>query len=104
MKKYKSLTKIIATFMAFIITFVAMPTQAIALYVDDSDILEESVVAENDSEVEQAEVFIVEEDTSKRGQFEKHYLCSDGTYVSVTYPEAIHYLDNNQIGTKRRFC
>jgi len=97
MKENKSLTKIIATFMAFIITFIAMPTQAIALYIDDSEILEETVVAENNSEVEQAEVFIVEEDASKRGQFEKHYLCSDGTYISVTYPEAVHYLDNNQV-------
>lgn len=97
MKKYKSLTKIIATFMAFIIAFIAMPTQAIALYIDDSEVLEENIVIENNSEVEQAEVFIVEEDTSKRGQFEKHYLCSDGTYVSVTYPEAVHYLDNNQV-------
>lgn len=83
--------------MAFIITFIAMPTQAIALYIDDSEISEENIAVENNVEVEQAEVFIVEEDTSKRGQFEKHYLCSDGTYVSVTYPEAVHYLDSNQM-------
>ena len=37
------------------------------------------------------EPFIVSEDVSRRGEFEKHYLCSDGTFVAVTYPEAVHY-------------
>ena len=97
MKKHKFQTKIIAIFLSFIITAVALPTQAIALFLDNSETSTESLVIENDSEIEQPGVFIVEEDTSKRGQFEKHYLCSDGTYVSVTYPEAVHYLDSNQV-------
>lgn len=28
---------------------------------------------------------------AKRGEFEKHYLLSDGSFVAVSYPEAIHY-------------
>ena len=40
-------------------------------------------------------VFIVQEDTTKRGEFEKHYICSDGTYVVASYAEAIHYKDDN---------
>lgn len=39
---------------------------------------------------------IVAEDVSKRGEFEKHYLCSDGTFVAVSYAEAIHY--KNEMG------
>ncbi len=41
------------------------------------------------------DVFIVQEDTTKRGEFEKHYICSDGTYVVASYAEAIHYKDDN---------
>ena len=36
-------------------------------------------------------VYVLAEDQSKRTAFEKHYYCSDGTYVAVTYPEAVHY-------------
>jgi len=35
---------------------------------------------------------VVSEDTSKRGEFEKHYLLSDGSFMAVSYPEAVHYL------------
>lgn len=40
-------------------------------------------------------VFIVGEDYSKRSEFGKHYICSDGTYMAVSYPEAVHYKNNN---------
>lgn len=29
----------------------------------------------------------------KRGEFEKHYVTSDGKLIAVTYAESIHYLD-----------
>ncbi|MBQ7969154.1 MAG: DUF3289 family protein [Clostridia bacterium] len=38
---------------------------------------------------------IIAEDTSRRGEFEKHYLLSDGSFVAVSYPEAVHYLNEN---------
>ena len=38
-------------------------------------------------------VYVLAEDTTKRSEFEKHYYCSDGTFVAVTYPEAVHYKD-----------
>ena len=31
------------------------------------------------------EVYIVDEDITKRGEYEKHFLCSDGTYRAVTH-------------------
>ena len=49
--------------------------------------------AETSSIEESSEVCIVEEDLSKRGEYEKHFLCSDGTYIAVTYAEPVHYLD-----------
>lgn len=49
--------------------------------------------AETSNIEESSEVCIVEEDLSKRGEYEKHFLCSDGTYIAVTYAEPVHYLD-----------
>ncbi len=91
MKNVLVLKRIIASFMALIISFASIPIQAIAIGIDNMEQIEENVI-DTGYEIDK-DVFLVEEDISKRGQFEKHYLCSDGTYVSVTYPEAIHYLD-----------
>ena len=98
MKKNRIPIKFIAAFMAFMVALVGMPLQAIALELENIELIDSTVDDNNiDDTISESEheVFIVEEDRSKRGQFEKHYLCSDGTYVSVTYPEAIHYLDDN---------
>ena len=46
--------------------------------------------AENTSD----EVYIIDEDVTKRGEFEKHFLCSDGTYRAVTYAEPVHHYDS----------
>lgn len=40
---------------------------------------------------ESDEVTVCCEYVAKRGEFEKHYLLSDGSFVAVSYPEAIHY-------------
>ena len=53
------------------------------------------IFQEPDPVSENSEVYIIQEDTTKRGEFEKHYICSDGTYVVTTYAEAIHYKDDN---------
>ena len=39
------------------------------------------------------EAVISAEDISRRGDFEKHYLLSDGSFVAVSYAEAVHYRD-----------
>lgn len=41
------------------------------------------------------EAVISAEDISRRGDFEKHYLLSDGSFVAVSYAEAVHYRDAN---------
>lgn len=38
---------------------------------------------------------IKEEIVSKRGPYEKHFLCNDGSCIAATYPEQIHFLDSN---------
>ncbi len=44
---------------------------------------------------EQEAVTILFEEESKRTENEKHYFCSDGSYIAVSYPRAVHYLDEN---------
>jgi len=97
MKKNRISIRFLAIIMAFMVAFVTMPVQAIALGLEEigkmgATATDNSLIETGDGE---QDVFIVEEDRTKRGQFEKHYLCSDGTFISVTYPEAIHYLDDN---------
>ncbi len=41
------------------------------------------------------EAVISAEDISRRGDFEKHYLLSDGSFIAVSYAEAVHYRDAN---------
>ena len=38
---------------------------------------------------------IVKEDITKRNTYEKHFVCEDGTYIAVTYPEQVCYKDSN---------
>ena len=40
---------------------------------------------------------IEDELTSKRGEYEKHFVQSDGTAVAVSYPEKVHYKDENGV-------
>lgn len=37
------------------------------------------------------DVTIEEEDERKRGEYEKHFRNSDGSYTAVTYGDAVHY-------------
>ena len=42
------------------------------------------------------EPIIVEEDISKRGENEKHFLCDDGSYIAITYSDKVHEIVNNE--------
>lgn len=39
---------------------------------------------------------IIEEDNSKRDEYEKHFLCDDGSYIAVSYPEPVHTKQGKQ--------
>ncbi|MBQ7846675.1 MAG: hypothetical protein IJ344_00175, partial [Clostridia bacterium] len=43
------------------------------------------------------EVTVLYEEESKRTEHEKHYFCSDGSYIAVSYPQAVHYLDDDGV-------
>ena len=71
--------KILSVLLAGILTFSSLPISVMAENISISqetneDTSEESLATDED-------VFIIQEDTTKRGEFEKHYICSDGTYM-----------------------
>ncbi|MCL2513031.1 MAG: hypothetical protein FWF08_03935, partial [Oscillospiraceae bacterium] len=51
---------------------------------------ERNVQVMDDFQYEEAEPQIMWEDYSKRGEFEKHFLQSDGSYIAVSYAEQVH--------------
>ena len=52
-----------------------------------------SVPVEVTDEVYKSEPVIVSEDTSLRGEYEKHFQKSDGSYAVATYTMPVHYQD-----------
>ena len=105
MRKQKFSVKLITLLMACLVTMTSVPVHIVSSEADDGQSIAADASTDNTNididnqsgigEYTDTDVFIVEEDVSKRGEFEKHYLCSDGTYISVSYAEAIHYLDDN---------
>ncbi len=61
----------------------------------------ESVIEQTTQETETvgqkdiAEMAIVSEDESLRGEYEKHFLCEDGSYVAVSYNTPVNFLDED---------
>lgn len=51
-----------------------------------------NVAIENEDAPLNNEITIVEEDISLRGEYEKHFLMSDGTYQAVVYSSPVHEL------------
>lgn len=103
MKKYKFL-RCLAFLLVVVMLIASFPVASLAqtLETTENDNIEETIsqpTYENLTETEldetEKDVYILSEDTTKRGEFEKHYLCSDGTFVAVTYAEAVHYRDDN---------
>jgi len=91
MKKGK--IRVLSAFLVFSVLFLSIPANALSVTGSNNE--QDSKAEENAGVIAEDETFIVEEDTSKRGQFEKHFLCSDGSYIAVTYPETVHYLNND---------
>ncbi|MBE6582014.1 MAG: DNRLRE domain-containing protein [Ruminococcaceae bacterium] len=78
--------KNIKTLLSIVLTSAILLTQASVFAVPLIDAMDKIPVSD---------VFVMAEDVSKRGEFEKHYLCSDGTFIVASYAEAIHYKNEN---------
>lgn len=71
---------------------IAAETHAVDEFDAESIILGTSSTA---SETEET-AYIIGEDDSLRKENEKHFRMSDGSYVVAVYPEAVHYLEDNE--------
>lgn len=91
MKHYK-IHKLFSAFLAVLMILLSVPCVVIEA---DAEKLPSEIPAESETVFKKAEAYIIQEDTTKRNEFEKHYICSDGTYVVASYAEAIHYKDDN---------
>jgi hypothetical protein len=38
-----------------------------------------------------SEKLVIQEDVSRRDEFVKHFYCTDGPFIAIYYPEAVHY-------------
>lgn len=89
--------RILSILLVLILAVSSLPLSVIAENITSSQNDNQIISDQNfttDTTDECDNIFIVQEDTTKRGEFEKHYICSDGTYVVASYAEAIHYKDD----------
>lgn len=70
---------------------------ALVLLLSQSSVFAVGLDVTEDTVSDVAEPEILAEDVSKRDEFEKHYIRSDGTYVAVTYDNAVHYMDSEGV-------
>ena len=95
--KHKTI-QTLSVLLSLILAFSSLPLSVIAENICSFQNENEEVHYLNlttEEESENNSVFILQEDPTKRSEFEKHYLCSDGTYVVASYAEAVHYKDDN---------
>ncbi len=93
MKKFKSAKRTVpGKLLVFLLalSLISTPFPLYAVEISEAkDKTPLSIKAESD-------VFILAEKPSHRGEFEKHFLMSDGTILAASYPEAVHYKEGKE--------
>lgn len=84
----KLFAKTISTILAFAMVFTSSLVTTYALNEKQKNNIE--VMSINRESV------IIDEEESLRGEFEKHFLCEDGSYIVATYPNPVHYKENGE--------
>lgn len=91
MVRRSTLRKVLSTFMA-VILLLSSTAAVSAAGKSDRNISTSSVSSQEQSQqVEQLTIVAEQEDL--RGEYEKHFLMSDGTVLAVAYEAPVHYLD-----------
>ncbi len=86
MKKDRSFTSFICIVLVSLMVINILPLWAMAKSEN------ELTKSTNDESVTPV---VVCEDVTKRGEFEKHFICSDGTVKAVVYNVPVHYMSEN---------
>ena len=98
------LKKVLALVLIFCLLLSAVPVWAAngepAQSVEETSVVSQTEQSQTTTQEElatpdtSAEVTVVREEESLRGEFEKHFLMSDGTYQAVVYSYPVHELVN----------
>lgn len=89
MKTVKLKMRALSLLFAIIMVFTMTPLSGTAIITEKPEVIGGENIS-NPNTVDK-NVYIIEEDISQRGEFEKHFLCSDGSYIAVSYPNAVHF-------------
>jgi hypothetical protein len=89
----KKSVKILCLVMTIALTLTSLPITAFALPLASNEKV--SYETNDISQYISEDVYVMAEATEKRGEFEKHYILSDGSMVAVSYPEAVHYINES---------
>ena len=84
--KSKPLSRVLSLLLAATLLIQMLPVQTFAVQDDSADIAEQAEAT--------APVTILNEEISLRGEAEKHFRLSDGSFLAVTYSTPVHYMDS----------
>lgn len=97
MKQRKSL-RLLSMLLALVMVLELCPTQAHAVQTDSALELVPAMpeVSEPEQNENDSDIFISGEVTELRGEYEKHYRLTDGSFMAVQYQVPVHYQDDGQ--------
>ena len=98
--KFPKILKIFSLVLTFALLLQVMPMSAFSSLADelsDGNIVEKDATEfVSDSDEKPAEdAYILFEDENKRELSSKQFRMSDGSFMAVSYPEQVHFIDNN---------
>lgn len=97
--KYPRFLRIIAFVLAFVMVLELGATQVYATdmeYIEDTRTIPLPEITAPEPVEEIPQVYIDGEVTELRSEYEKHYRLTDGSYMAVQYPVAVHYEEEGQ--------
>lgn len=101
MKKHTKVAFSLLLVVCMLISGMPIATPAIAVGTDNqaSELITETLPGEAvaaDTAVLNEDAVIVEEDTALRGEYEKHFFMSDGSYQVALYNEPVHKMEGGE--------
>ena len=101
MKKHTNVASSLLLVVCMLISGMPIATPVVAVSADNqaSEPINETLPGEAvaaDTAVLYEDAVIVEEDTALRGEYEKHFLMSDGSYQVALYNEPIHKMEDGK--------
>ena len=88
----RSKKKVLIKVTSLIVSFILSILSILHLYLPSTAV---DTKGDQNGEYSSKDVYLLCEEKERRAEYEKHYITSDGKFIAVTYPEQVHYLDDN---------